>query len=155
MTKPLQYDIADESALHAFAAQLAKIIGKRALIFLEGTLGAGKTSFARGFIQALGYKDRVKSPTYTLVEPYQVHQQQIYHFDLYRLADANELFFLGIEDYLAADAICLIEWPSKGEGVLPAADLSVEIDVLPQGRQLRLTAATPHGEKILERLASC
>ena len=94
----------------------------------------------------------MKSPTYTLVEEYNIAGKMIYHFDLYRLADPEELEFMGIRDYFTKDCICLIEWPEKGEGLLPPADLSVNIDYYDDARNITLIAQTTLGEQILRRL---
>jgi len=120
----------------ALGAKLASHISVPALVFLHGELGAGKSTLVRGFMAGLGYQGRVKSPTYTLVEPYEVGEDIIYHMDLYRLADPEELEFLGIRDILSGRSICLIEWPEKAEGLLGKADIDINISYLENGRSI-------------------
>jgi tRNA threonylcarbamoyladenosine biosynthesis protein TsaE len=143
----------DEMATLAFGEQLALASGSTASLFLYGDLGAGKTTLTRGFLRGLGYADRVKSPTYTLVEPYEIGAQKVFHFDLYRLQDSSELEFIGLQDYFIPQAICLVEWPQKAEELLPQPDVSCYIMTSTTGRQIRLEASSPHGHQILERLA--
>ena len=121
-------------------------------IFLRGSLGAGKTTLTRGILRGLGYKDKVKSPTYTIVEPYHVAGKVIYHFDLYRLNQPEELDHMGVIDYFTPATICIVEWPENGEGHLPQADIECIIDFNHQGRQVKLIANTLLGEKILKAL---
>jgi tRNA threonylcarbamoyladenosine biosynthesis protein TsaE len=144
--------IPDEDQMLAFGSRLAPLCGNTAVIFLYGNLGAGKTTLTRGFLRGLGYEGRVKSPTYTLVEPYEIHHQKIYHFDFYRLHNPEELEFIGIQDYLIPQAISLIEWPEHGAGILPTADLSCYIEPKSEGRQIRMEAHSAHGRDILKHL---
>jgi tRNA threonylcarbamoyladenosine biosynthesis protein TsaE len=143
--------LASEDDTLAFGGELAAACGDTAVIFLRGNLGAGKTTLTRGFLRKLGYAGKVKSPTYTLVEPYEVNTQKIYHFDLYRLHDPGELEYIGLPDYFIPQTICLVEWPQNGGELLPTEDLSCYIEMHSNGRQIRLEACTPHGKQILER----
>jgi tRNA threonylcarbamoyladenosine biosynthesis protein TsaE len=124
------------------------------VIFLSGGLGAGKTTLCRGLLRGLGYDGAVKSPTFTLVEPYELERGSVYHFDLYRLAHPDELDYLGAEDYFAAEALCLIEWPERGAGFLPTPDLELTLTVTSEAsRQMQLRAQTLKGERAMARLA--
>ncbi len=125
--------IPDENAMIALGASFAKKISKGDVIFLHGNLGAGKTTFVRGFLQAFGHLGRVKSPTYTLIEPYDIANQRIYHFDLYRLKDPEELEFMGFRDYYHQDSICLIEWPEHAEKLLANPTISITISLAENG----------------------
>ena len=120
--------IKTEQEMVLFGEDLAKrLAGKPCLIYLQGDLGAGKTCLVRGFLKGMGHHGTVKSPTYTLVEPYELNNKTVYHFDLYRIHDQEELEYIGIREYLSSDAICLIEWPEKAQGLLPKADIHIEI----------------------------
>lgn len=145
--------VADEQAMTEFGARIARITAGHGLIFLEGDLGAGKTTLSRGIIRGLGHIGAVKSPTFTLVEPYEIGDIRAFHFDLYRLVDPEELEFLGIRDYFEDDALCLIEWPQKGAGFLPKPDLTITIGAQNGGRSLILTPQGSRGESWCAALA--
>lgn len=140
----------DEKAHIELAEQVARQLTESFLMLLQGDLGTGKTTFARGFIHASGFDGVVKSPTYTLVEPYPIDGERMcYHFDLYRLADPEELEFTGARDYFNARDVCLVEWPEKAAGFLPAADWLCEFSYLPAGRQMKISAYTETGRTLM------
>ena len=145
--------LADEDAMTAFGARIAQTTQGHGLIFLEGNLGMGKTTLSRGIIRGLGHVGAVKSPTFTLVEPYEIGDIRAFHFDLYRLVDPEELEFLGIRDYFEDDALCLIEWPDKGAGFLPKPDLTITISPQDSGRSLKILSQGPRGEAWCAALA--
>lgn len=151
----------DEMATVQFGGRLARAIAQSgAIIYLEGDLGAGKTTLSRGIVQGFGHVGAVKSPTYTLVEPYTMAGKQVYHFDLYRLTSPDELDFMGLEDYFAEPAaLCLVEWPARGAGSIPAPDLVLELadmgstsDYQSAGRSLQCRAMTDRGQHIVYNL---
>lgn len=121
-----------------FGAELWTILPSKCLIFLQGQLGAGKTTLVRGFLRAAGFSGTVKSPTYTLVEEYLINNQKIVHFDLYRLTDPEELEWIGIRDYFDQNCICFIEWPGMGKGFLPEPDWIITLSNEGLGRLLTL-----------------
>ncbi|MGF6556079.1 tRNA threonylcarbamoyladenosine biosynthesis protein TsaE [Pseudomonas sp. S30_BP2TU TE3576] len=145
--------LADEQAMSDFGARIARITQGHGLIFLEGNLGMGKTTLSRGIIRGLGHVGAVKSPTFTLVEPYEIGDIRAFHFDLYRLVDPEELEFLGIRDYFEDDALCLIEWPEKGAGFLPKPDLTITISPQDSGRSLKILSQGSRGESWCAALA--
>ena len=136
MTEYLQID--NEAAMLALGATLAARFPPGGLITLHGDLGAGKTTLVRGLLRALGHDGIVKSPTYTLVEPYSLADLSVYHFDLYRLTDPEELEYMGIRDYLRPDALCLVEWPEQAGNSLPKADLQVFIHHAGDSRRVEI-----------------
>lgn len=165
-----QIDLEDEAATLEFGGRLAAATFREpgaitdtvpagkgvphlgGTIFLQGDLGAGKTTLSRGFMRAFGYTGAVKSPTYTLVEPYEFELCNIYHFDLYRLADPEEVAYLGTDEYFADSNLCLIEWAEKGAKWLPAADLVIDIADKATGRRLTCQSLTDKGTIIAKRL---
>ena len=145
----------DEAATLSVATHLAQSISAPVgVVYLEGPLGAGKTCFVRGFLHALGWSGAVKSPTYTLVEPYEWAGHSVYHFDLYRLGDPEELEFMGIRDYINGDSLCFVEWPGRGAGVLAAPDVVLTLGESASGRQLAWQAMTPVGGRWSQALAA-
>lgn len=135
--------------MEALGAQVADQCQQGIVIYLTGDLGAGKTTFVRGFMHALGHTGHVKSPTYTLVEHYDVGGRKAYHFDLYRLVDPGELEFMGMRDYFQPRNLCLVEWPERGGEWLPAPDIRVQIDYQGEGRQISLQSETERGHLLL------
>jgi len=143
-----------EAAQERLGAELSAAVDGECVIYLHGDLGAGKTTLVRGFLRGLGYQGAVKSPTYTLMEPYRVNGRQVYHLDLYRLADPGELEYLGVRDLLGQQAVLLVEWPERGAGELPPADLLIDIEYLQDGRRLAVKSVTERGEKLLKSLVA-
>ncbi|MBB3231023.1 tRNA (adenosine(37)-N6)-threonylcarbamoyltransferase complex ATPase subunit type 1 TsaE [Halomonas stenophila] len=150
----MQLRLDDEDRQVAFGESLGRALGGHGRLYLEGELGAGKTTLTRGILRAYGHRGAVKSPTYTLVEPYELASARVHHFDLYRLGDPEELEFIGGRDLLAEDALCVIEWPARGEGWLPTPDLVVRLEVADSGRRACLTAHSDQGRRVLARLAA-
>lgn len=146
--------LADEAATQALGARLAEALPARAVLYLRGDLGAGKTTLARALLRAAGHEGPVRSPTYTLIEPYRLPDSVYYHLDLYRLADPEELEFLGLRDLLDEDCVLLVEWPQRGEGLLPAPDLQLTLAPVGEGRHVEFEAGSAMGESIIRRLRS-
>ena len=160
------YFLADENATLEWGRQLARATFtgpgqggsghpcSGAIIYLSGDLGAGKTTLSRGILRGFDYAGAVKSPTYTLVEPYEFDQCHIYHFDLYRLADPEEVEYLGTEDYFQSSNLCIVEWPEKGEGSIPPPDLAITLSEADSGRQLDCQACSEKGRTIVKRMST-
>jgi len=145
----LERKLATEADTERLGTALAPRLHTGHVLFLHGELGAGKTTFVRGILRGLGYAGAVKSPTYTLVEPYQISGLTVYHFDLYRLNDPEELEFLGVRDYLAGNGVCLVEWAERGAGVLPPPDVDIVIESQEEGRVVRFNSRTEIGATLL------
>lgn len=156
--KQLEYFLPDEAATITIGTGLSEVVksakNQHALVvYLNGDLGAGKTTLTRGFVRGMGHKGNVKSPTYTLVEPYELANWRVFHFDLYRLSDAEELEYMGIRDYFNNDCCCFIEWPEKGKGLLAKADLIINMAYQDEQRIITLQSASDHGEQVMTALA--
>jgi len=142
--------LTDPQSTLAFGASLAKKLPRKGVVFLHGPLGAGKTTLVRGLLQAAGHQGSTKSPTYTLVEPYKIENRKFYHFDFYRISDPEELEYMGIRDYLHENALCLIEWPEKGEDFLPKADLELSLRYEGEQRSIKLKVNNPQWRQLLD-----
>ncbi len=147
--KQLQKHLCDADATEQLGAAIANCCTQGAIIELHGDLGAGKTTLVRGVLHAYGHTGAVKSPTYTLVEPYHYHGMDIYHFDLYRLGDPDELEYMGIRDYFREQSLSLIEWPQRGQGMLPVADIKIQLSYLQHGRDVMIDSQNTRGDEML------
>lgn len=152
MTVSTELKSASADATEQHGARLASGLTAPGLLSIRGALGAGKTTFVRGLLRGLGYDGPVKSPTFTLVEPYTFSAFTLFHFDLYRLKDPQELEFMGWRDYLQGNSVCVVEWPERGGALLPRPDLDVMIEANNGERRVRLSAHTPEGEVWLRGL---
>lgn len=150
---PSHYLLNDAQATAALGSRLTACLYPGMIVYLRGELGAGKTTLVRGLLQSLGHCGTVKSPTYTLVEPYQIHSWQLFHWDLYRVADAEELEYLGLRDQLDGQALLLIEWPERATGALPAADLEIVLSYAESGRNCAVSASNSRAQAALNALA--
>lgn len=156
MTTPIHAHLHEEAATLALGSALAAAIAPGLTIYLHGDLGAGKTALTRALLHALGHAGHVKSPTYTLVEPYKIATSRgaftVMHFDLYRMSSAEEFLDAGFREHFNAETVCIIEWPEKAEGVLPDPDLRISLSVAGQGRDVELLALSDQGIACLNRL---
>lgn len=146
----------DEAATAALGASLARVLAPGLAIYLHGDLGAGKTALTRAMLHASGYAGHVKSPTYTLAEPYAIRigdePVELVHFDLYRLASPEEFLDAGFREHFGKHSICVVEWPEKAQGVLPPADIEILLGISGNGRDIELRALSPLGSQCLDRL---
>ena len=152
MTNDITLNLADEAATLALGGILARRLKPGLAIYLHGNLGAGKTTLVRGLLNHLGHIGKVKSPTYTLVEPYVISGLNLYHFDLYRFIDQEEWDSAGFRDYFNAQSVCLIEWPEKAGDLLPDADIDIHLSTKNEGREATLTANSTAGKACLAEL---
>ncbi len=148
----LKMHLPDEAATRAVGARLAHVIEPGLFVYLRGDLGSGKTTLARGLLRGLGYYGRVKSPTFALVELYTISRLNLYHFDFYRFRDPKEWRDAGFSEYFIDASVCLVEWPEKAAGLLPAADLDIALEFSGDGRDLEIRAGTKSGKACLSRL---
>ena len=148
----IDFFIENENDTVNFGAKLAKLIKTPFTLYLTGELGAGKTTMSRGIIQNMGHDGAVKSPTYALVEPYNLNDLEIYHFDLYRLSDPDELEFMGIRDYFNDKSICIVEWPDNGAGFIPSADVKINLSYQGLSRVCNIQAISVKGCELLAKL---
>ena len=146
------YDLKDESETLRLAEKMSIFLRPNMNIYLKGELGAGKTTFVRGLLRGLGYQDKVKSPTYTLVEPYDLERFTIYHFDLYRFKDEHEWDDAGFREYFNNQSVCLVEWPEKAGHILPQPDISIDLSHQSFGRHIHLVSFTSIGTECLKAI---
>jgi len=151
-TDRIETFLADELATLGLGIQLASGLAPGMLLALRGSLGAGKTTLARGILRGLGFEGRVKSPTYSLVELYELSRLHLYHFDFYRFEDPNELIESGLQDAFNGTNVCIVEWPEKADRLLPAADIEVTLSMTDSGRTAMLTAHSENGKRCLRQL---
>jgi len=152
MTDCAEFCLADEAATLALGKSIANGLVPGMLIALHGPLGAGKTTLARGVLRGLGYEGRVKSPTYALVELYELSRLDLYHFDLYRFAQPEELIESGLQEAFDGSNVCIVEWAERAGSLLPVADLEVHLEMANGGRTARMTARTENGRLCLRQL---
>jgi tRNA threonylcarbamoyladenosine biosynthesis protein TsaE len=143
--------LADEAATLALGKRIARVIEPGLFIALSGNLGSGKTTLARGVLHGLGYQGKVKSPTYTLVELYKLSRLDLYHFDFYRFRSPEELLDAGFRDEFDNRNVCLVEWPERAHGLLPAPDMRITLSEEHGGRRARIAAETELGKRCLVR----
>lgn len=150
----MKFILKDEPETIGLGAKIANVLSGGEVIYLRGELGAGKTTLVRGILNALGHIGNVKSPTYTLIEPYSIADIDVYHFDLYRVNDPEELEAMGIRDYFDGKSICLFEWPEQGGSVIPVADITISLAHVDSGRLAEIGQGTEMGREKCESIKS-
>ncbi|MBT0959699.1 tRNA (adenosine(37)-N6)-threonylcarbamoyltransferase complex ATPase subunit type 1 TsaE [Denitromonas iodatirespirans] len=150
----LRAHLADEAATLALGAALAPALQRGLVIYLLGDLGAGKTTLVRGLLRGLGHTGSVKSPTYTLIEPYVVSRLDLYHFDFYRFTSPDEFLDAGLEEYFSAQGVCLVEWPQKAEPYVSPADIEIRLDIEGDGREAIIRPLTDTGRQCAKKIAT-
>ena len=146
------WHVSSADEMEALGATFASVMRGGGVVFLNGPLGAGKTTWVRGFLRAREHPGAVKSPTYTLVESYPLPAGTVHHFDLYRLADPEELEYMGIRDYFSDEMLCLVEWPEQGAGSIGEADITLTLSYSDGGRELSVYASSAKGREALDRI---
>ena len=141
-----------EADTEALGAALASLLRPRLNIWLVGNLGMGKTTLTRGLLRALGHEGKVKSPTYTLIEPYVVSRLNLYHFDFYRFNSPDEYLDAGLDEYFADQGVCIVEWPQKALPHLPSPDLEIQLEVRDGGRFVEIYGHTDAGRTCVTEL---
>ena len=145
-----RYAVPSEEQMEQFGGCLSPLLGRHMLLTIAGELGAGKTTLVRGLLRSAGFAGPVKSPTFSLVEPYEFDSVNLYHFDLYRLKDPEELEYIGMRDYLSAPALCIVEWPEKAGDFLPVSDIHIMIKHTGKGREVIIRAHTERGQAAIQ-----
>ena len=145
----MRYTVSSEARMEQVGSCLSPLLGRQVLLTIAGELGAGKTTLVRGLLRGAGFTGPVKSPTFSLVEPYEFDSGYLYHFDLYRLKDPEELEYIGMRDYLSAPALCIVEWPEKAGDFLPTSDIHIMINRTGQGREVIIQAQTERGQAMI------
>lgn len=149
----LEMELASDADTLAWGEKIGRALKGRGIVYLYGELGAGKTTLCRGILRSYAYSGAVKSPTYTIMEPYELDAVRIFHFDLYRLNDPDEWNYLGVDGFFSEQTLCLIEWPERVGGNLPMADLAVTLAYQEQGRTMKIRALSDYGHGVLAALS--
>lgn len=148
----LHTHLSNEEATLSFGTILSKALSPHLVLWLEGNLGSGKTTLTRGILRGLGYNGKVKSPTYTLIEPYAISRLNLYHFDFYRFTSPEEFLDAGLDEYFSGTGICIVEWPDKAQPYLPLPDIIITLSPDSGGRQIQITAESFAGRQCLRNI---